>query len=238
MTYFPYVWGTVPAAKPAGKRGAILLWHFVLLPSLASRNEWWGKIFLEAFDPFVSCWFPAQSLFSQALPFLNINVTLHHATFPCVLESQLWSSYWSANLVPVHQRAAVWGFGRHSFAWHALAILNSFCTKWQSCLEVWHDQGPLYLLLCLAIWCQESSADIEDGTNSCPVYIVQVSESYRRALSIQVTSILFLVFIVMWTACCSMLSWWVCHWKAIATFPILIPISSSKHVIEVMVDPR
>ena len=30
MTYSAYVEGTVPALKPAGKRGAIVLWHFVL----------------------------------------------------------------------------------------------------------------------------------------------------------------------------------------------------------------
>ena len=68
MTYSAYVYGTIPAAK--GKRGAILLLNFVLLPSLASCNKKWGKMFLEAFDPFVSCWFPAQPLFRHALPFL------------------------------------------------------------------------------------------------------------------------------------------------------------------------
>ena len=54
MTYSAYVYGTIPAAK--GKRGAILLLNFVLLPSLASCNTR----------------FPAQPLFSHALPFLDM----------------------------------------------------------------------------------------------------------------------------------------------------------------------
>lgn len=46
MTYSAYVSGIVPAAKPAGNRGAIPFWHFAsLFFDVAQR------VFLEAFDP-------------------------------------------------------------------------------------------------------------------------------------------------------------------------------------------